>query len=95
MGELVGTRRRLADQRRRRGCVEGIEHRVFPEVRHGYEHVDVECRPDDRRQSEHGVGRLAQATETPADHLAHPLGDTELGDLEVGGPHAVALDDAS
>jgi hypothetical protein len=95
MGELIGPRRGLAQQRRRARLVEGVEHCVLAQLRDNDQHVEIDHRADDRCQRQHRVGGLAQTAQTATDDLAHPLGDGELRNLGVCRPSAVALGQTS
>ena len=95
MRELVGPRRALAQQRRCTGLVEGVDHHVLGQRGDGHQDVDFHRLANDRCDRQHGVGGLAQPAQAPADDFAYTFGDTQLSDLEVGGPHAVTLDQAS
>ena len=88
MGEAVAVGAGLLDKSRPHRLVQGVKQAVLWGITQRGQQLDVEVAAEHGRHRQHLVGLGRQASETPPDHVAHPLGHCHGG---VAGDHPVVV----
>ncbi len=81
----------LPQQRRRNRLVQQVEQARLGQLEDRVQQLEVEIATDHRGGAERHAGVCAQTVDAPAGHLAHALGQTQLGQVADQAPAPVLL----
>ncbi len=92
-GEPLGGPVDLGHHRGARRLFEGVEHGALVALRDAGQQTQIEVAADDRRHRQDLLHVVAEASHPLAHHLAHALGQPDLGQLDRAHPAPVLLAD--